>query len=369
MNAHILQENFLKALTRVGRMVSPRPQLPILQNIKLSAQKDGLEISATNPESTEIAWVGGKVEKEGDLCVPARVLIELVTSFPPETVHLVVKDGSMHVTCAGFSAVLPGVSAVEFPPVAAMEEKNTTQVSKDKFIAALSSVLFAAASDEGRPVLTGVKVKEDGESTLFAATDGYRLSTKRIELPLKKFAEVIIPARTLMEVIKLAHEEKEETSVRIGTAGEKQVGFVVGDTTITTRLLDGEYPNFTRIIPTSFTTRALIEKEPFARAVRSAAIFARDNANIIKITLDKQRIVVSANAPQVGENSVELEAKIDGDGGEIAFNSRFLMEFLANFDGDEFLFEMTGALNPGVFRQTKDESYLHIIMPVRVTGS
>lgn len=368
MNAHILQENFLKALTRAGRVVSPRPQLPILQNIKISARKDGLEMTATNLESTETAWVGGKVEKEGELCVPARVLIELVTSLPAETVHLMVKEGSLHLTCPGFSAVIPGMPVAEFPPVVAMEEKNTTQVDKGKFISALAEVLFAAASDEGRPVLTGVKVKEEGEETLFAATDGYRLSTKRISLPLKKFAEAIIPARTLTEVIKLAHEEKDEPNVRIGTAGDKQVGFIVGDTTITTRLLDGEYPNFGRIIPASFTTRALIEKEPFARAVRSAAIFARDNANIIKITLDKQKIIVSANAPQVGENNVEIEAKIDGDGGEIAFNSRFLIEFLANFAHEEFIFEMTGALNPGVFKQTTDESFLHIIMPVRVQG-
>lgn len=368
MNTHVLQENFLKALTRVGRTVSPRPQLPMLQNIKLSAKKDGLEITATNLESTETAWVGGKVEKEGELCVPARVLIELVTSLPPETIHLVAKDNSIHLTCAGFSAVLPGISAAEFPPVVTIEAKDATQVEKDGLVAALSSVLFAAASDEGRPILTGIKIKEDGDNALFAATDGYRLSTKQIALPLKRFAEVIIPARALTEVIKLAHEEKEEKTIRMGMAGDKQVGFIVGDTTITTRLLDGEYPNFARIIPTTFTTRALIEKESFTRAVRSAAIFARDNANIIKIILDKQKIVISANAPQVGESSVELEAKIDGDGGEIAFNSRFLIEFLANLEGDEFLFEMTGALNPGVFKRVDDDSYLHIIMPVRVTG-
>ncbi len=368
MNIQILQENLFKALTRIGRVVSPRPQLPILQNIKLKVSKDGLEVSATNLESTETVWVGGKVGKEGELCVPARILIELVSSLPAGTVHLIEKDAALHITCVKFSAVIPGVPVAEFPAVEFMEKEKTAIVDKVKFVSALSSVLFSAATDEGRPILTGVKIKEDSDETLFAATDGYRLSTKKITLPLEKFVEAIIPARTLSEVLKIAHEEKEDASIYVGKTLGGQMGFIVGDTTLTTRLLDGEYPNFERIIPKTFTTRALIEKEPFARAVRSAAIFAKDNANIVRLVLDKQKIVVSANAPQVGENKIEVDAKIDGDGGEIAFNSRFLVEFLANLPQEEFVFEMTGALNPGVFKLSKDESFLHVIMPVRVTS-
>lgn len=368
MNIQILQENLLKALTRVGRVVSPRPQLPILQNVKIKVSKDGLEVSATNLESTETVWVGGKVEKEGELCVPARILIEFVSSLPAGAVQLITKDASLHITCAKFSAVIPGVPVAEFPSVEVVEKEKTAVIDKNKFISALSSILFSAASDEGRPILTGIKIKEESDETLFAATDGYRLSTKRITLPLKKFVDAVIPARTLSEVLKIAHEEKDDASIYIGKTTGGQIGFIVGDTTLTTRLLDGEYPNFERIIPKSFTTRVLIEKEPFARAVRSAAIFAKDNANIVRLVLDKQKIIVSANAPQVGENKIEVDAKTDGDGGEIAFNSRFLIEFLANLAEDEFVFEMTGALNPGVFKLSKDESFLHIIMPVRVTS-
>lgn len=368
MNITVLQENLLKALTRVGRIVSPRPQLPILQNIKLVAVKDGLEISATNLESSETVWVGGKVEEEGSLCVPARVFIELVSSFSPDSVSLSVRDGSLTVKCAKFSAVIPGVSSAEFPPILSIEKKKAILADKEKLILSLQSVIFSAASDEGRPVLTGIKVKSEGEETQFVATDGYRLSIKKTALPLSQFSEKIIPSRTLSEIIKMAHEEKEETTVFVSNTGDNQIGFIVGDTTVTTRTIDGEYPNYERIIPKTHTTRAVIEKESFLRAVRSAAIFARDNANIVRMVLDKQTVTVSANAPQVGENKIELGAKIDGDGGEIAFNSRFLIEFLANFSDEEFVFEMTGALNPGVFRPVKDESYLHIIMPVRVNA-
>lgn len=367
MNIQALQENLLRSLTRVARVVPARPQLPILQNIKLSATKEGLEVTATNMETTETAWVGSKVEKAGETCVSARIFLEFVASLPPETVHLIQKEEVLHVSCGKFEAEFPTVSSTEFPQQPVFASKEAGSIDKDTLSKALSSVLFAAATDEGRPVLTGVKVIEDEGGTQLVATDGYRLSLRRVKLPIKKLSGAIIPARALSEVVKLGSEEKEEKNVRIGLAGEHQAGFSVGDTTLLTRLIDGEYPNFGRIIPKTFTTRALIGKEQFLKAVRSAAIFARDNANIVRLSLDKQRIVVSANAAQVGQNSIEMEAKIDGDGGEIAFNSRFLLDFLTNFPDDEFLFEMTGSLNSGVFKPVKDEEYLHIIMPVRVT--
>ncbi len=369
MNIKLLQENFLKALTRALRVVPSRPQLPILQNIRLVAKKDGLEITATNMETTETVWLGGKVEREGEACVSARTLFELVASFPAETTHVVVKEETLYVSCGGFQATLPIVNSSEFPPTPALEEKAAGVMDKETLDKALASVLFAAATDEGRPLLTGVKILAEGDEVRLVATDGYRLSVKRVTLAAQKLTGAVIPARALSEVVKLGQEEKEEKEVRVGLAGEKQAGFIIGETALLTRLLDGEYPNFERIIPKTFTTRALIEKEPFLRAVRSAAIFARDNANIVRLSLDKQKIIVSANAPQVGENKIELEAKIDGEGGEIAFNSRFLVDFLTNFPDEEFLFEMTGALNAGAFKPVKDDSYLHIIMPVRVTSN
>lgn len=368
MNIKLLQENLTRALTRVSRVVPARPQIPVLQNIKLSAKKDGLEITATNMETTETVWVGGKVEKEGDVCVSARVLFEFVSSLPSETVHMITKEETIHVSCGGFQAKLPVVAASEFPPAPTLDEKGKGSIDKKNFEKSLSSVLFAAATDEGRPILTGVKMIVSAEETQMVATDGYRLSVKMVGGLSEKLSGAIIPARALSEVVRLAGEEKEEKIIRVGLAGEKQVGFEIGETVLLTRLLDGEYPNFERIIPKTFTTRALIEKDPFLKAVRSAAIFVRDNANIVRMKVDKQKIVISANAPQVGENTVEIEAKIDGEGGEIAFNSRFLIDFLTNFFEEEFLFEMTGSLNSGVFKPAKDDSYLHIIMPVRVQG-
>lgn len=367
MNISILQENVLKALTRTGRIISVRPQLPIAGNVLLEAKNGGLSVTSTNLETSETVWVGGKVEKEGGVCAPSRLLTELISSFPAETVHFVVKDEKVHISCSRFSATIPGVSAGEFPPVEP-PPKGGEKVDKGVLTEALSLVLFAAATDEGRPLLTGIKMVSGEGITTLAATDGYRLSTKTIALSLKQPADMVIPARTLSEVVKISQEEKDAKDVIVAAMKDGQLVFSIGDTHVVTRLIAGDYPDYEKIIPKSFNTRALLEKESFARAVKSAAIFARDNANIVRFALDKQKIVVSANTPSVGENRIEIDAKTDGEGGEIAFNSRFLLEFLSGFPGDEVLFEMTGSLNPGVFRPVKDGSHLHIIMPVRVSS-
>jgi DNA polymerase-3 subunit beta len=364
----VLQENLLSALSRVARIVPMRPQLPIVQNVLLVTEDKRLKIVATSLDITETVWVGSKAEKEGGICVPARLLLEFVSSLPKGTVQLREKDGSLLVQCSGFRALIPGISAGEFPPVPALERKHAVAVEKDGILGAIERVVFAAATDEGRPLLTGVRIiQKDGE-TVFAATDGYRLSVKRISLKTKEGLDLLVPGRALSEVVKTCLEEKETKEILMIKPAEGQMAFIVGDTEIQTRLIDGDYPGFEKIIPTKHNTRLLVEKEELLRAVKSAAIFARDSANIIRFHIENQTFTISANTPQVGEDEVSVEAKIDGDGGDIAFNSRFLLEFLANYNGDELLFEMTGSLNPGVFRPPKDDSYLHIIMPVRVAS-
>ncbi len=366
MITQILQENFLKALNRTGRIISTKTPLPILQNIVLITEEGRLKIVATNLETTETVWVGAKVEKEGSICVSSRLLTEFVSSLPQDTIFLSTNENTLIVKSQGFTATIPGVSIKEFPPTPGAKEKTRSKINKDEFCMAVSKVLFSAATDEGRPLLAGIKIKKQNTETVFAATDGYRLSVKRAALTLGFDADVVIPGRALTEVVKTSVEDKEAQELTLAQTEDGQLVFSVGDTEVHTRLIDGEYPNFEKIIPHSFTTRALLDKEKLEKTVKSAAIFARDNANIVRFHVENQTLVVSANTPQVGENRIELEAKIDGEGGDIAFNSRFLLDFLSNFSEEELLFEMTGSLNPGVFKSVRDESYLHVIMPVRV---
>ena len=368
MNVSILQENLLKALVKTGRIVSPKAQLPIMQNVLLRGEKSRFTVTTTSLELTETSASPAKIESDGGICVSSRLLTDLVISLPQETVQLVVKEGALHVWCGGVNATIPGVPAAEFPPTAAIPKKNGMKIEKQSLLSALSGVLFAAATDEGRPLLTGIKMTKKDGGVVVIATDGYRLSLKRLDLASPGDMDIVIPARALSEVVKVSGEEKETTHVNMVQNEDGQLVFMVGETEIHTRAIAGEYPDIEKIIPKSHNTRVLVDTTNLSRAVKSAAIFARDSANILRFHIENQSLIVSANTPQVGENHIEVEAKVDGEGGDIAFNSRFLAEFLNGLVGEEVIFEMTGSLNPGVFKMPKDESYLHIIMPVRVQG-
>lgn len=366
MHISLLQENLLKALIKTSRIISSKPQLPILQSILLKAQEDKCTIIASSLDVTEKVGIGGKVTKEGGLCVPARLLTEFVSSLSQETVELEVVEGSLKVSCGKTNATIPGTPPGEFPSLVAQEELSSFPLKKNLLMQTLSSVLFAAATDDSRPLLTGVKITNIRGVVVFTTTDGYRLCKKEVVMKIKNSLDLIIPARALTEVVKLCGEEKELDQIVLSNTKDGQLMFAVGDTELYTRRIDGEYPSTEKIIPGSYTTRLHLDREQLARAVRSAAVFARDNANIIRFHTEDNLLVVSANTPSIGENKIEVDAKGEGEGGDIAFNSRFLTEFLSNVGGEEIVFEMTGSLNPGVFKIAGDDSFLHIIMPVRV---
>lgn len=365
MKFSVLQTHLITALSKIGKVISPKAQLPVLQNVLIETKENKLVIAGTNMETSMIASVRAKVEKEGGVCVPAKIFTEFITTLPEETVDVMCKEGTLIVKSNGYEASIPCVAKEEFPPLPQGKKPGGSQLPKDVFISALDSVLYAAASDEGRPILTGIKIKKTGKETLFVATDGYRLSLKSVALTIEGDMNITIPARSLIEVVHVGQDSKDDDTITLKNIDETQLGFLLGDTEIYTRVIDGEYPNFDKILPKQYTTRAIIDKEAFVHAVKSAAIFARDNANIIKIHVKKGEITISANTPQVGQNKVTVENKGEGEEGDIAFNSRFVLDFLNHFPEEQFVFEMTGSLNPGVFKPVKDDNFLHIIMPVR----
>jgi len=362
----VLQENLHRALARTSRVVATKPQLPILAHVLLRAEEGRLVVAATGTETTEVVWTGAKTEKEGGLCVPSRLFTELVGSLPQEAVRLEEKEGQLCVSCGNTSATIPGVSATEFPPVVPEEGPAGTSTEKGALAQGLGLALFAAATDEGRPILTGIKIVQKEKGAQFVATDGYRLSVVQSQASLPRGTDVVVPGRGIAEFLRVCQEEKEEKEVRLSFGVDGQTTLVVGDTRVVARQIGGEYPSFEKIIPARHNTSAAVDTQALARAVKSAAIFARDNANIVRLRVDKTTLTVSANAPQVGENSVGVDAQIEGEGGEIAFNSRFLLDLFSNFPEEELVFEMTGSLNPGLFRPAKDKNFFHVIMPVRV---
>lgn len=366
MKAKVKQENFLKALQSTTRIISTKPQMPILQNVLIAAKETNLYLTATNLETTKTVWVGAKVEGDGGICVPARLITEFISSLGPEVLQLSVKDEVLHVTGERLNAKIPGISSSEFPPLPVAGKGKKSQISKETLSLALTTTLFAAASDQGRPVLTGVKIASNQGGMVFASTDGYRLSVKQVDVLMDKDVDMIVPASALDEVQKVLKEDKEISEAALQQTGDGQLLVQAGDMELFTRIIEGEFPDFTKIIPTNNATQVVIDRESLLRATKTAAIFARENANIIRFLVSKDGLTVSANAPSTGENEVFLDASVQGDEAEIAFNSRFIVDVLATITGERAVFEMTGALSPGVFKEEGDESFLHVIMPVRV---
>lgn len=383
MKLSVLQENLAKGLGIVSRSVSTKAQLPALSNILLATDKGRLKLSATNLETGINYWLGAKIEKEGTISIPAKILTEFVSSLPSEKIELEIKDNSLNLICSSYSANFVGLPASEFPSVPTLKDKETFSFPSGELLKSISQVAFAAASDEGRPVLTGVlfQIKED--NLVLVATDGYRLSFKQMGkakgvLAVKEFKKgLIIPSRTLSEVGKILSDQEQEKGIGLAiTPSSNQIIFSTIEAEIVSRLIEGSFPEFEKIIPEKGTTKVILEKGEFIRAVRTASIFARESANIVKFKISAKsgsasggqnsKFKISANAPQVGENLIELEVKQDGENNNIAFNSRYLLDFLNSLDSEQVSFEMTTPLNPGVFRPVGDSSYLHIIMPVRV---
>jgi len=370
MKISLLQENLEKAVLLTSRIVNAKTQLPILTNLLFEAKKEGLFISATNLETSIVVGVPAKTEEVGKITLPAKTLQELVISLPKEKVVLETEKERVKIVCHPTKVKVNGMEAAEFPGIPDVDKSvKPWKLKSEDFIKACSQVVFAASQDEARPALTGVRLSGEKEGWELVATDGYRLSKKTIVGKVEAGRLMIIPARTLNEIIRMIGEEEE--ILIYPEKKQQQIIFTFANIRLVSRLIDADFPPFAKVIPTSWETEISLDKEQFSRALKTASIFARSSANIIKLKVDAdpktgQKVNVSANAPSVGENESEIEAKVKGEAVEIAFNYRFVQEFLAVTQTDQIAIKLNGGVAPAIFEAVGDKSFLHVIMPVRV---
>lgn len=367
MKLQILQSNLTQGLSIVSRFVSSRPQLPILANILFSTDKGKLCLSATNLDLGINIWLGAKVEKEGSLTMPAKEVTEFVSYLSVQNVDLFSeKENQLTVSSSQATASFVGIRADEFPKIPRLDRKDSFSLPLNDLSKAVSQVAFAAASDETRPVLEGIFWQFEGGEYRMIATDGYRLSLKKVGLKDKKTekSSFLVPARTLNEVVRLGKEE----AVEVGLSKNKnQAIFAFPQMEISSRLLEGEFPEYEKIIPEESKTRVYLDKDDFSQSVKIASVFARESANIVLLTIEKDQMTLTANSSRVGENKTSLPVKVEGEPIKIAFNFRFLLDFInACGDKKEIIIDLNDPLSPTVFRVDGDESWLHIIMPVRM---
>ena len=369
MHFVVLKESFLKALGIVGRSIPTRAQLPILSNILIKATDKELILSGTDLELGIVFTLPVKVEEKGEITVPGKILSEFVGSVHGEKLEFIQEATQLKIISGKTKATFATSNPEDFPPfpeVTVFDRRLPYSVIKT----AIPRMVFAASTDEARPILTGVRIVATGDTFSLTSTDGYRLSIEKITIP--KFSEDfigIIPAGTLTEVSRIATEMKVNEVGFTILKDKNQVVFSLPQVRIYSRLIDGEFPTIEKIIPQGFKTKVILKKDDFLQAVKTTSLFARGSANVVKVVVGKNTITLSANTPQVGGDEEVLEANVQGEETEIAFNYRFLLDLLNNFPQGDVVFEISGNLSPGLFKSSESAStFLHIIMPVRVQG-
>ena len=362
MKLQVTQANLSKALNTVARIANSRNPLAILSNVLLKTENNRLSIAATNLDIGITHFIGSKIEKGGAITVPARLMQDFVSSLPDGVLNLELNDNKLKITTDQYQSTINGIVADDFPAMPAIKEGVTWKAPADEFKKALSQVVFAASADDARPVLNGVYFHSAGGQAVIAATDSYRLAEGKLGKTTKQI-NFLVPATAAQDLLRIINDTEKQITV---THDDQQVLFSVGDISLVARLIEGNYPDYRKLIPTKFETVAKLTRADFLNITKVSSLFARESAGSITIKADKDDKTVSINAiaSQLGENTAKATAKITG-GGEITLNSRYLIEALNAFSASESEFCFNGKLEPIILRSTTEPNYLHLIMPLR----
>ena len=376
MKLSCLQENLNRGLGLVGRAAATRTTLPITNNVLLASDQGRLKLVATNLEMAITCWIGAKIDEEGAITVPAKLLTEFVATLPNDKidVKLAPKGKTLELKCARFEARISGVDAKEFPPIPKVDDGIVTKVEIGALRQAISQVVFAAATDESRPVLTGVNAEFEGKNLTLAAADGFRLAVYKLPLAVavSEKSVAIIPSRTLAELNRLAGDQEEAVEIKVN-ASKTQILFRLKDVEMVSQLVQGNFPQYSQLIPQSFNTRATVDVAQFLRATKTAAIFARDGSGIVRLIITPGasdvtpgKLSISARSEEIGEDTGEIDTVVQGTEAKIAFNGKYLMDVLSVLKENQVAIEMTTPSSPGVFKPVGADNYLHVIMPMFV---
>lgn len=365
MELSVTQENFARALSAVGRVASTKTQLPILSNILLRTDGNRLLVAATNLEIATTQYIGAKIVKPGAITIPARLISEFVSSLPKGAIELKVVGENIHITSGKYHSIINGVIADDFPELPTINEESSVSysINIEEFKQAVSQTIITASSDSTRPVLTGVYWHSHEGWIYLAATDGYRLSERRL-VETKSEVSAIIPTQTLQEVLRTITEGVDTIDVLFD---ESQVRFRINEAEVISRLIDGNFPDYRQLIPATSDIVATMNKSEFTRVTKVAGLFARESGGSVTVTVDSDKKTVSLHsiASELGENTSELDAKVAGEG-QVTLNSRYLSEALNVVDADTISFSFSGKLSPCIIKSTtKDTNYYHVIMPLK----
>lgn len=365
MEIEVLQENLVKALSNVGRVTSSKTGLPILANILLRTDGKQLLIAGTNLEIASTQYIGAKITTPGSITIPAKIITDYIQNLPKDKITLKVKNNSLHISCGSYKSTINGTSDEEFPELPGIDEVNSVRytLSTLDFKNTVQQTMITASSDSTRPILTGVYWHVSDKNLILAATDSYRLAEKEL-MTVSTDIAAIVPVSTLQEVLRSLPDDTDEIEILFD---EIQVRFRFADSEITSKLIDGNFPDYRQLIPQTSETNIEVAKADFARIVKIAALFAKDSGGAITLTVDEEtkRLTVNSIASEVGENSSVLDLKTCTGSGSVTLNARYILEMLGAMSTNDISVGFSNSIAPCVFRPISNESYTHIIMPIK----
>lgn len=373
MRISCLQENLSRGLGIAGRAIATRTTLPITNHVLISTDQSRLKLSTTNLEIAISCWIGAQIEEEGSVAIPAGLLTDFVNSLPSEKINFSISPGSqtLKLECAKSKASINGQKAEEFPPIPQIGEGITTTVESKSLRIAIEQVIFATATDDSRPVLTGAHAHFSGDKLTLATADGFRLAIYdlTVNTPVAEAVGIIIPARSLRELDRLLREQEESVEITINPQ-RSQILFRLKNAELVSQLIQGTFPNYNQLIPEDHNTRSVVNVAEFRRAIKSASVFARDSSGIVRFTITPGaettpgKIAIEARAEEVGENTGEIDALIEGEASKVAFNSKYLMDVFSVLEDEEVMLETTTSSSPGVFRPSGEGNWIQVVMPM-----
>lgn len=357
-----------QALSMVNRAVSPNNTLPVLNNILLKAEGKRLFLSATNLEIAIKASFAADVRNEGTLTVPAKVFNSYVSLLGEENIEMEVTGGAtLNIKSTGSKTDMKGISAEEFPRLPKLDGAQSFKLPTKHLQGAIDQVAFAASTNISRPVLTGMYWQVSGKTLKLAATDSYRLAEKTIQLEQDTGMELsfILPSKTAQEVAKiLGSTEEKEMEVQVAKG---QILFKVDGVELISRLIDGNFPDYEKILPKECKTLAKLATEDFILGLKKVSVIVRENSNNVKVKLENGKVLIYTDETQVGKGSAELPVSMEGDTVEAALNVQYLLEVLGHLEDKEVHFGLNDKLSPvRVVPADKASGYLHIIMPLKI---
>ncbi len=366
MKFKILQQDLLPLLQSVSRSTGVRSSLPVLDNLLLSVSGKKLKAAATNLEIGVIKYVSISDGVDGEITVPAKTLVDLISGLGQSEVVLEAQAEILSVSSGKFKAQLNGISASEFPAIPFSDNAGIL-FPKEAFLSS-SQILFAAAVDEGRPVLTGILTDIKDNKLDFIATDGFRLAHKMVVLDKGSTQfKSLIPKKTFEEVLKIISEQEVDEIAIAASENQNQVVFSLGGTIVSSRLIEGQFPSWEKIIPTQIVCRALIEKDVLLKAIKLAAVFVRNEANIVVLTTKKDSLTIKSSAREIGSQENEIEGEVSGEDLQIAFNTKFLLDAVSNIPTTQLMMEFSGSLSASLIKPIGQEGLEYIVMPVRLS--